>query len=89
MAATSRVESVTKTIVEDKVSAGNMFLKRLGIGGQEYVPAVASIEELELELGVCIPFRKYTPEGVSLQSVTGMPRNPDEESIASVPINQN
>ncbi|KAL3702344.1 hypothetical protein R1sor_020366 [Riccia sorocarpa] len=48
-----------------QTGVGNSLLRKVtGNGGTPFAPATGSMEELELELGVCIPFKKYTPEGV-------------------------
>lgn len=30
----------------------------------------SALEQLDIERGVCVPFRKYTPEGVKMQILT-------------------
>ncbi|BBM97786.1 aarF domain-containing kinase [Marchantia polymorpha subsp. ruderalis] len=50
--------------VNSQKGPGNLLLNRLTGNGAGFAPATGSMEELELELGVCIPFKKYTPEGV-------------------------
>lgn len=61
--------------VNSQKGPGNLLLNRLTGNGAGFAPATGSMEELELELGVCIPFKKYTPEGVSLCSFTQLKLN--------------
>ncbi|CAM6086368.1 unnamed protein product [Calypogeia fissa] len=74
VAKVSRVASTDTGVVTEKFSPGNILMSRLGLSGSDYLPTVGSMEELELELGVCIPFKKYTPEVVKAKVL----RTPDD-----------
>ncbi|KAL2649341.1 hypothetical protein R1flu_017469 [Riccia fluitans] len=58
----SKVLAASGTLNSQNGAGTSLLSKVTGNGVTSFAPG--SMEELELELGVCIPFRKYTPEGV-------------------------
>ncbi|KAK3439676.1 hypothetical protein EUGRSUZ_C04003 [Eucalyptus grandis] len=61
----SRLAVISKaTAVELDGAAASRALRRSGGGSMELAKSSAAMEKLDIERGVCVPFRKYSPEMV-------------------------